>query len=133
MKLEFELILKISGSSLQEIDEGLIQAAGERLKSRILGGLKMPTINSSESAAPKPIPSGNGAVVPSPVPIPKAVEKSISDVAQFMTRKGDLDEKNENENENEKNQILPEGQVRLIPMEAGEVKKPEPPIVLQKQ
>lgn len=129
MKLEFELILKISGSSLQEIDEGLIQAAGERLKSRILGGLKMPTINSSESAAPKPIPSGNGAVVPSPVPIPKAVEKSISDVAQFMTRKGDLDEKNENE----KNQILPEGQVRLIPMEAGEVKKPEPPIVLQKQ
>lgn len=36
MKISFELNVKIAGESLQEVDDGLIQAAGARLKARIM-------------------------------------------------------------------------------------------------
>lgn len=35
MKLEFELTVKIKGTSLEDVDNGLIQAAGQRLVSRM--------------------------------------------------------------------------------------------------
>lgn len=35
MKIEFELTVKIRGASLDEIDNGLIQAAGQRLMARM--------------------------------------------------------------------------------------------------
>lgn len=44
MKFEYELTIKITGNSLQEVDDALVQAAGDRLKARILGGIKMPTV-----------------------------------------------------------------------------------------
>lgn len=44
MKFEYELTIKIKGDSLQEVDDALVQAAGDRLKARILGGIQMPTI-----------------------------------------------------------------------------------------
>lgn len=102
MKYEFELILKISGSSLQEIDDGLIQAAGDRLKARILGGLKMPTITPpSVTSAPSGCPSGDSAVVTSPVVIPPEADAAIKKVASLMTGKGDSNEKR-NQEENQK-------------------------------
>ncbi len=36
MEIKFELTLTVTGHSLQEIDDALVQAAGERLKARIL-------------------------------------------------------------------------------------------------
>lgn len=38
MNVQFELNLKITGASLQEVDDGLIQAAGARLQARMVGG-----------------------------------------------------------------------------------------------
>lgn len=39
MEIQYELNLKITGHSLQEIDDGLVQAAGARLQARHGGGL----------------------------------------------------------------------------------------------
>ncbi len=38
MKVQFELTVKVIGSSLQEVDDGLVQAAGERLRARMTVG-----------------------------------------------------------------------------------------------
>jgi hypothetical protein len=42
-KYTFELILRITGDALQEIDDGLIQAGGERLKARMNSNNVIPT------------------------------------------------------------------------------------------
>lgn len=61
MQVQFELTVKVTGHNLQEIDDGLVQAAGERLKARILQTM---------GAAPTGMPAGlNVKMPPPPTPI----------------------------------------------------------------
>jgi hypothetical protein len=45
MKLEFELTVKIKGNSLEDVDNGLIQAAGQRLLARLTSPPQIMTKN----------------------------------------------------------------------------------------
>jgi len=47
MNVQFELTVKITGTSLDEIDKGLAQAAGERIIARLEKPLQMPNFKSS--------------------------------------------------------------------------------------
>lgn len=71
MEITFELNLKITGSSLQEVDEGLMKAAGERLRAR----LDKP-INFGVSVNP----DKKSPTVPAPVEVPKEAVAAINKV-----------------------------------------------------
>lgn len=121
MNVKFSLTVTVEGTSLEDVDNGLVQAAGERLRARMLnppaGPLGVPTLKTGPALASAPpfvttayhAPDSKPAVMPVPEAVRPYLAKAEEPVPKKRGRKpgqkmAPYKKKGEEENEEESNE-----------------------------